>query len=108
MHSTRTTRPAPAVAHRETGREPLRRKRVQPVPSTNLRRRRLLNGLLAFATTVLFVDALIGDKGLVERLRANRLYEQEMTSLRAIQQENAALRETMRQLKDDPSAIESI
>lgn len=68
----------------------------------------MLNGLLAFAAIVLFVDALIGDKGLVERLRAKRQYEQELTSLRAIQQENAMLRETMRGLKDDPSAIESI
>jgi cell division protein FtsB len=86
----------------------LRRKRVQPVPATNQRRRRILNGLLAFAAIVLLVDALVGDKGVVERLRAKRQYEQEMSQLRAIQQENAELRETMQRLKDDPSAIESI
>ena len=112
--STRSARsgqailPQPPRPTSASGPEPLRRKRVQPVPPTNLKRRRILNGLLAFATIVLFVDALVGDKGLVERLRAARQYEQEMEAVNAIRQENAELRDTMRRLKDDPSAIESI
>ena len=105
----RPARSAPAAAPpRDAGPEPLRRKRVQPVPATNLRRRRILNGLLAFAAIVLLVDALVGDKGLVERMRAGRQYEQELAALEAVRQENAALRERIRRLKDDPSAIESI
>ena len=88
--------------------EPLRRKRVQPAPTATLKRRRILNGLLAFATIVLFVDALVGDQGLVDRMRARRQYEQELAALDELKRENAALRETMRRLNDDPSAIESI
>lgn len=97
-----------AAPRREAGPEPLRRKRVQPPPTATLKRRRVLNGLLAFATVVLLVDALIGDKGFVERLRAGRQYEQEAAALAALRLENAQLRERIRRLREDPRAIESI
>jgi len=100
--------PTPAAPRRDSRPEPLRRKRIAQVPSSAPRRRRLLNGLLAFATVVLFVDALIGDKGLVERSRARRQFEQEAAALSAIRQENTALREKIRRLNDDPTAIESL
>ena len=104
------TTPVPsAPRRRDTRPEPLRRKRVVPAPpSSTPRRRRILNMLLAFATVVLFVDALVGDKGLIERTRAHRQYEQEAAALEAVRQENAAMRDKILRLKDDPAAIESI
>ena len=99
----------PSTPRRDDRPEPLRRKRALPVPSsTTPRRRRILNGLLVFATLVLLVDALIGDKGLVERMRARREAEREQAALDAMRQENGVLREKIQRLRDDPAAIESI
>ena len=78
------------------------------VPSSTPRRRRILNGLLVFATVVLLVDALVGDKGVVERMHARRQYAQEAAALDAIRRENAVMREKIQRLKDDPAAIESL
>ena len=103
--------PLPTAPPRPDSRpEPLRRKRVVPVPlsASTPRRRRLLNGLLAFATIVLFVDALVGDKGLIERLRARRQFAVEAAALEAVRHENAVMREKIIRLKNDPAAIESI
>ena len=90
------------------GPEPLRRKRVQPVPSSNTRRRKWLNILLGFATVVLLVDALVGEKGFMDRMRAGQQYQQHLARLEALQQENRALRSQILRLDSDPSAIESI
>ena len=105
MPPAKTPLPAP---RRDPGPEPLRRKRVHPAPSGTPRRRKVLNTLLAFATVVLLVDAMVGDTGFIERLRAGRQYEQAVAELAAIRHENALLREKMRRLRDDPAAIESI
>ena len=103
--------PIPTASPRRTpGPEPLRRKRITPASATSPapRRRRLLNALLAFATIVLLVDALVGDKGLVERMRARRQYAAEAAALEAVRHENAVMREKIIQLKNDPKAIESL
>jgi cell division protein FtsB len=95
-------------ARKPRGPEPLRRKRVQPVPSVDGRRRRLLNLLLGFATVVLLVDALVGEKGFLDRMRARREYAQVSARLGAVRQENEALRRRTIRLNEDPTAIESI
>ena len=100
--------PTPSASRREDRPEPLRRKRVQPAPSNPMHRRRILNGLLVFATVVLLVDALVGDKGLVERARARQRYANEKSAVEAIRSENVALRDRIHRLRDDPAAIESI
>ena len=88
--------------------EPLRRRRVQPEPAVSPRRRRILNVVLSFATIVLLVDALVGEKGLMERLRARRDFQAQYATLEALRSENAHLREKAKRLREDPSAIESI
>ena len=45
--------------------EPLRRKRVPPVP-TSVLRRRTVHFFLVFVSFVLVLDALVGEKGLIE------------------------------------------
>ena len=57
---------------------------------------------------VLVVDALVGDKGLLEMLKKRdeyRALEQTLTRSRA---ENERLREEARRLREDPAAIEEI
>ena len=97
-----------AAPRRDSRPEPLRRKRVQPAPSSTPRRRRLLNRLLIFATIVLLVDSLVGDRGVVERMRARRVYQLEAAALAAMRTEHDALRDRIYRLRDDPAAIESI
>ena len=63
---------------------------------------------LAFVAIVLVVDALVGDKGFVDTLRARRQYRESAAALAQKRQENARLREEIRRLREDPSRIESV
>lgn len=64
--------------------------------------------LLLLATLILVVDALVGDKGLLERLRGHQRFREVSGSLDTLRQENAALREQSRRLREeDPATIES-
>jgi cell division protein FtsB len=64
--------------------------------------------LLLLATLILIVDALIGDKGLVERMRERQRFNDVKAALETLRQENAALREQARRLREeDPAIIES-
>jgi cell division protein FtsB len=91
------------------GPEPLRRKRVQPsVPAATPRRRKALNVLLGFAAAVLLLDAFVGEKGLIEGLRARQAYDEAEGALNALRSENARLLEDVRRYREDPAAIESL
>jgi cell division protein FtsB len=87
--------------------EPLRRTRVAPA-NPPLWRRRGVHLLLGFVALVLVIDALVGEKGLLESMRARRQYQQLARSLEDLRRENARLREEARRLNEDPAAIESI
>ena len=87
---------------------PLRRRRTPPLPAPSPMRSRLLHYVLALVTVVLVVDALVGDKGLLETMRARRQYVEVAASLNSLRQDNARLRDEIRRLKSDPSTIESI
>src|SRR5688500_2907174 len=78
---------APQTRRRE-GPLPLRRKQVQP-PPTLPQWRRSLNFLLVFVTIVLVVDALIGEKGLVETIRARRQSRELAASVERLRAGNA-------------------
>lgn len=101
------TRPARKVTG---GPEPLRRKRAQAPPSTTVSpvRRKALNILLAFAAGVLLIDALVGDKGFLQGLRARRAYEQTEATLNRYKRENARLMEDVRRFRENPAAIEGV
>jgi cell division protein FtsB len=94
-------------ARRNAGVEPLRRKRVSPACQPAWRRRGV-HLLLAFVTLVLVIDALVGEKGLLESMRARRQYQQLARSLDDLKRENARLRDEARRLREDPTAIESL
>lgn len=99
----------PVLRKQSGGPEPLRRRRVQPAPAiAPTLRRKLLNGLLAFAAAVLLIDALVGEKGLLESLRARRAYEEAQASLNAARAENARLLEEMRRYSESRAAVEAL
>jgi len=86
---------------------PLRRRKTPEVAASPWRTR-LLNYVLGFVTVVLVVDALVGDRGLVDTLRARRQHDAIAAALAQKRQENARLRDDIRRLKEDPGAIESL
>ena len=89
---------------------PLRRRKPVPAPppAWSPVRARLLNYALAFVTVVLVVDALVGDKGLLDTMRARRQHAELSAALVQKRQENARLREDIRRYREDPSAIEAL
>lgn len=89
-------------------RETPRRKRDQPTPSPFPARRKTLHLLLVFVTLVLIIDALVGEKGLLETMRASRRHRELTASIEKLRLENGQLREEARRLREDPSAIESL
>jgi cell division protein FtsB len=91
----------------EGGVASLRRRRTPDVAASP-RRSRLLNYVLVFVTVVLVVDALVGDKGLLDTMRARRQHEALAAALAQKRKENAGMREDIRRLKEDPGAIESL
>jgi len=88
-NSTRDTGPAPAIPRRH-----------QP--------RRFWSHVVLFAACVLLVNALIGDRGLMDTLRARKAYAAAAGDLTRLKHENAALRDEVRRLRNDPATIESV
>jgi len=86
---------------------PLRRKRTVPVATPAIRRR-TVHILLVFVTLVLIVDALVGEKGLIEMMRARQQYREVAGALSVLKRQNDQMREDARRLVEDPSAIESL
>jgi len=70
--------------------------------------RRALRFLLLFAAVVLLIDALFGDRGLVETMRARREAGELERGIAGLKAENAALREEARRLREDREAIEEV
>jgi cell division protein FtsB len=94
-------------SRRPVGTEPLRRQRVVPGSPSGFRRR-VVHLLLVFVALVLVVDALIGEKGLMQSMRARQEYLDMAASLETLRRNNAKLRDEMRRLNEDPATIESV
>ena len=70
--------------------------------------KRFWSHIVLFAATALLVNGLIGERGLMETVRARRAYAAAAHDLARLRQQNAILRERVRRLSDDPSAIEDV
>jgi cell division protein FtsB len=99
----------PHATPRADATPPLRRRPASlPDPGPARLRNRILNYVLALVAFVLVVDSLVGDKGLLETLRARRQYADISGALTAKRQENTRLRDEIRRLKEDPASVEAI
>ena len=99
--------PIAPLPRRNTGPEPLRRRKTPLAPPPARGRRRLLNAALIFVAVVLTTDALVGDKGFLVTTRARQEAQLEAARLAALKEENARLREEKRRLNEDPATIEA-
>ncbi|HET7220740.1 MAG TPA: septum formation initiator family protein, partial [Vicinamibacterales bacterium] len=61
-----------------------------------------------FAACVVAVNALIGERGLSETLRARREFRDAVVELSRLQYENAALADTVERLKHDARTVEGV
>ncbi len=79
-------------------------------PSSTARRQRgrIVRYLIIAVGSILVIDALVGDRGLLAMVKARQEYRSLETSLIQSRAENAQLREQARQLREDPQAIEEI
>jgi cell division protein FtsB len=75
----------------------------KPAPG---RSRRIVRFTLAFVTAVLIVNAFAGEKGLIALWQARRQAAAVERALNQARDENRALREQARRLREDPAAIE--
>jgi len=64
--------------------------------------------LLLFVGSLILVDGVVGDRGLLAMLRARREYDQLAATIASQRAENARLREDVRRLREDPAAIEEV
>ena len=88
---------------------PSRRKSRVPTSSVPVAtRRRTLHLLLVFVTLVLIINALVGERGLTETLRARQKHQELVTSIERLRAENARLRDEARRLRSDPATIEAL
>ena len=83
-------------------------KRRAPQTKRAAQAKRVGRFLAIFVAIVVVVDALIGDRGLLAMLRARRQYDELSDTIARQRAENARLREEVRRLTDDPSAIEEL
>jgi len=84
---------------RDTGQAPARSRR-QP--------RRFWSQALLFVACVLAVNAVFGEKGLTDTIRARRSRSAAADELARLKRENATLRDQARRLRNDPATIESV
>jgi cell division protein FtsB len=70
--------------------------------------RRTVRWALLFLSFVLAIDALAGDKGFFEMLRARRQFGELSGAIHDLRAENARLRDEARRLKEDASTIETL
>ncbi|MFB3852322.1 MAG: septum formation initiator family protein [Vicinamibacterales bacterium] len=70
--------------------------------------RSMLYCILLIATGGLVLNSVVGENGVLARLRAARQIDELRASLEAIRAENKRLREEVDRLQNDPSAVEEI
>lgn len=92
------------VAHTEKPRP----RRKTSKPKRPARNRRIFQLLLLFIASVIVVDGLVGERGLLAMLRARREYDELSATIARRRTENARLREEARRLREDPAAIEDL
>ena len=63
---------------------------------------------LVFISCALVVNALSGERGYIETMRAKQQYQDLVDSIRDLREENVKLREQARKLKEDPKTIEDL
>ncbi|HXH05722.1 MAG TPA: septum formation initiator family protein [Vicinamibacterales bacterium] len=81
---------------------------AMPLPRRREQQRRRLRLALSFITVAVALNALVGERGVVEGWRLRRTLAGLSAELGRMRAENAALRAEIRRLRNDPAAIEAL
>ena len=81
---------------------------LPPIPRRGERRRKRIDLALTFVAAVVLVNAIVGDRGLLETWRARRQYVALATGISTLRGQNRDLRDEARRLREDPATIESV
>jgi cell division protein FtsB len=84
------------------------RKTKNPSRESMPRRRRLVEGVLMALASVALIDALFGEHGFVERLKASDERRALLEQIASVERTNGELRDEIGRLKSDPAAIEDL
>ena len=68
----------------------------------------MFQALLVFVAAVLVINALFGEKGLIESMKVRRQYRELASSIAQLKRENAGFRDEAVRLRMDPRAIERL
>jgi len=98
----------PALPEPAAPTSPTRPSRRKPPAIPPGQTRTLVQLLLAFVTLVLLLNALVGDRGLMETLRARRQHQALVADIERLRAENARLQDEARRLLSDPATIEAL
>lgn len=79
---------------------------MAPRAEAAARRTTIVQFAIFAVAAVIMIDAVVGDKGLLQTFRARREYQQDLAHISSLQRENAGMRERLRRLREDPAAIE--
>ena len=71
-------------------------------------RSRLVQYVLVFLASAVFIIGLIGEKGLIERMRTSRQRQALADATERLRVKNAAIREQIRRLRTEPRAAEEL
>lgn len=82
------------------------RRRVRSGADARERRRKVWTYGLLVVSTVLMVNALVGEKGYLANLQARREFQDVTSSLQQLRAENARLADEARRLRSEPRALE--
>ena len=78
-----------------------------PLRSRRRRRAQAVRRVLLFAGIIVGMNALVGERSVLEMQRATRDYDELAASIENLRAENRRLRDEARQLVDNPRAIEA-
>lgn len=99
----------PAADARTGGERRARARRktdLTPRAEAAARRTKMVQLAILAVAAVVGIDALVGDKGLLQTFRARREHAQLVGGINRVRTENMQLRDRARRLKEDPAAIE--
>jgi cell division protein FtsB len=92
---------------KDEGRPALKRRSPKPKPPAT-RHRRIVHWLLLLVASIIVVNGLVGDRGLLAMLRARREGDELAATIARQRAANARLREEAQRLRDDPNTIEEV
>ena len=78
------------------------------ITASRRRGRRAIEYGLLLIGCIVFVDALVGEKGLLETMKKRQEFKTLEQSIQRARTENALLREEAKRLRSDPAAIEDL